>query len=327
MRKRRDIDVFSLSFLDCICCGFGAIILLFILTIGPIKKKLEDNKKNVESIVTELNESYQSLKKGGASNTAKIEQILSALEDSPELGSLQQKQVFLDKQLIVAKQLLKREKEKAKSLVKAQRKIAPPMNEFAISQPVGISTESDHIVFLIDTSGSMRNVIGVMNSIVLNKIGDILNAYPLVKGIQIIDSSGNYILPYTKKKWLPDTNEMRRKLIQALAEYRYPSISDPTPGLISVFRDFRPAENPDKKIGIYIFGDEFPKTASKVLPRIDKINPHNPSTNKRPVVINAVGFPFRLSSSPQPNHTGYKFANLMRELTYEHGGSFMVANF
>ena len=30
--KRRDVEVFSLSFMDCICCGFGAIILLMVLT-------------------------------------------------------------------------------------------------------------------------------------------------------------------------------------------------------------------------------------------------------------------------------------------------------
>ena len=30
--KRREVEVFSLSFLDCICCGFGAIILLLVLT-------------------------------------------------------------------------------------------------------------------------------------------------------------------------------------------------------------------------------------------------------------------------------------------------------
>ena len=30
--QRRDLQVFSLSFLDCICCGFGAIILLFVLS-------------------------------------------------------------------------------------------------------------------------------------------------------------------------------------------------------------------------------------------------------------------------------------------------------
>jgi hypothetical protein len=30
--KRRETEVFSLSFLDVICCGFGAIILLLVLT-------------------------------------------------------------------------------------------------------------------------------------------------------------------------------------------------------------------------------------------------------------------------------------------------------
>ncbi|HSQ86456.1 MAG TPA: hypothetical protein VLM43_17225, partial [Desulfobacterales bacterium] len=29
--KRRKLNVFSLSFIDCICCGLGAIILLFVV--------------------------------------------------------------------------------------------------------------------------------------------------------------------------------------------------------------------------------------------------------------------------------------------------------
>lgn len=31
-KSRKKIEVFSLSFLDCICCGFGAVILLFVIT-------------------------------------------------------------------------------------------------------------------------------------------------------------------------------------------------------------------------------------------------------------------------------------------------------
>src|SRR5688572_29185968 len=42
MIRRRLPQTFSLSFLDCICCGFGAIILIFVLTIGSREKvKLE----------------------------------------------------------------------------------------------------------------------------------------------------------------------------------------------------------------------------------------------------------------------------------------------
>ena len=32
MRKRREAQSSALSFMDCICCGFGAVLLLFILT-------------------------------------------------------------------------------------------------------------------------------------------------------------------------------------------------------------------------------------------------------------------------------------------------------
>ena len=35
------MEVFSLSFLDCLCCGFGAILLLFILSIGSGKAGVE----------------------------------------------------------------------------------------------------------------------------------------------------------------------------------------------------------------------------------------------------------------------------------------------
>ena len=29
LKKRRAFEVFTLSFLDCICCGFGAVVLFY----------------------------------------------------------------------------------------------------------------------------------------------------------------------------------------------------------------------------------------------------------------------------------------------------------
>ena len=37
--KRREFEVFTLSFLDCICCGFGAIILLPALAAWFVRPK------------------------------------------------------------------------------------------------------------------------------------------------------------------------------------------------------------------------------------------------------------------------------------------------
>lgn len=44
--KRRETEVFSLSFLDCICCGFGAVLLIFLLTIA---KKTDVDKADVDA--------------------------------------------------------------------------------------------------------------------------------------------------------------------------------------------------------------------------------------------------------------------------------------
>ncbi len=38
MKKRRDISVMGLSFLDVISCGFGAIVLLLVLTKADLPK-------------------------------------------------------------------------------------------------------------------------------------------------------------------------------------------------------------------------------------------------------------------------------------------------
>ena len=48
MLRRRSVEVFSLSFLDCICCGFGAIILLLVLTdVGKPDRSSRRAAKNL----------------------------------------------------------------------------------------------------------------------------------------------------------------------------------------------------------------------------------------------------------------------------------------
>ena len=49
--RRREIETGSLSFLDVICCGFGAIILLLVLTkiFEPIR--LEESHVELEGLI------------------------------------------------------------------------------------------------------------------------------------------------------------------------------------------------------------------------------------------------------------------------------------
>ena len=58
MRKksRRDVEVFSLAFLDVICCGFGAIILLLVLVKVGEPRALEAMEAEQKGLVAKLQE-------------------------------------------------------------------------------------------------------------------------------------------------------------------------------------------------------------------------------------------------------------------------------
>src|SRR5690606_10260313 len=46
--RRREMETMSLSFIDCICCGFGAVILLLVITklFEPIR--IEESRTQLE---------------------------------------------------------------------------------------------------------------------------------------------------------------------------------------------------------------------------------------------------------------------------------------
>ena len=45
MKKRRAFEVFTLSFLDCICCGFGAVVLFY--TIVQAQKGAQEILRSI----------------------------------------------------------------------------------------------------------------------------------------------------------------------------------------------------------------------------------------------------------------------------------------
>jgi uncharacterized protein (UPF0335 family) len=46
-RKRRPFEVFSMSFLDCMSCGFGAVILFFMIINAQVKETTEQDPSNL----------------------------------------------------------------------------------------------------------------------------------------------------------------------------------------------------------------------------------------------------------------------------------------
>ena len=52
--KRRSLNIFSLSFIDCICCGLGAIILLFVIVNARSAVRRDQVTQDLTSEVNQL---------------------------------------------------------------------------------------------------------------------------------------------------------------------------------------------------------------------------------------------------------------------------------
>ena len=50
-RRRRDIETQSLSFLDAISCGFGAIILLLVISKIFEPVRLEESQREIDGLL------------------------------------------------------------------------------------------------------------------------------------------------------------------------------------------------------------------------------------------------------------------------------------
>ena len=191
--------------------------------------------------------------------------------------------------------------------------------------PIGVSVDDNYLAFVLDTSGSMRDPnSGYMWPIVVSKIEDVLEVYPIVDGIQIFDADGRNIIG-GRNEWLPDSSEIRDRIKWGVRRYGVFSNSNPVPGIIKAIRTLHRPDDLEMNMGVYVFGDEFTGTADGVLRRIDQLNPEDEEGNRQ-VAINAIGFPNVIRYSFSMGQTGLKFANLMRELTYQHGGAFIAVN-
>ena len=321
MIRRRELEEIGLSFLDVICCGFGAIILLLMIIkiVEPIV--LEEPEVDLDGLVTQKRDSVHEIRGETRVLTrqvsdeerqlarelfqlARVEQELS--EVAGRFATTQdeaEEQIAVRSNYARAKQSLSDEMERLLGL------------DFTRSDNTigGITVDSEYIIFVIDTSGSMY---GYAWNLVRRKVSETLAIYPRVKGIQVMNDMGDYMFGQYAGQWIPDSDAIRRNIVQRMATWNVNSNSSPVEGIERAIRVFHAD---DKKISIYIFGDDFQgESIEKVVDRVDAMNRVD-ETGERRVRIHAVGFPVVLGT-----RTGDRFAALMRELTYRNNGTFVA---
>ncbi|MGB0409471.1 MAG: hypothetical protein ACPGIC_05680 [Opitutales bacterium] len=322
MIKRRRIEVFSLSFLDCLCCGFGAILLLFILTIGsgPHGVESEIDAPTLQAMREELSR----LESDVAEKMAILEAAMNSRDLSQERARLQS--LIQEFESTLAN--LRQDYESRRANLSRAQQAAAEANRLLQSfkhedlTPIGLPADATHVAFVIDTSGSMRNQLTQqLHFGVTEQIRELLDSLPKVGSIQFLDTSGNYILGGRRGFWLPDTPGLRQQAIRQILNYPTLSVSDPEPGVRRSIRDLYPQLKANESMSVYVVGDDFRGSTQGFLHKLDRLNRRDPSTGKRPVSISAIGFPTIINpfqiGAPQGNA---RFANIMREIAQAHDG-------
>lgn len=323
MIKRRRIEVFNLSFLDCLCCGFGAILLLFILSIGtgPHGVESEVDVPTLES----MRERLARLEADIAQKTFRIQASRQSETKTQERGRINS---LIQELKSTLADLQQEYKGRQANMSRAQQEAAEANRllrnfQFEDLPPIGLPADATHVAFVIDTSGSMRNQLtSQLHFGVIEQLRELLDSLPEVRSVQFLDSSGNYMLGGRAGYWLPDTPGLRQQAFQQILRYPVASVSDPTPGLRRSLRDLKPRlTSADDRMSLYVIGDDFRGSTQSLLVKLDRLNPRDPQTQKRSVSISAVGFPtltnpFQIGM-PQGNA---RYANIMREIAEAHDG-------
>ncbi len=321
-RERRGVEEFSVSFLDVICCGFGAIILLLMITKTLEPVLLERSNVNLEGQVQQREQALFEIR-GKIDELRRQLQLAEASLDSrlTELDALQRELSRIlgefdnlsDEQQEVSTENLKLAAAKQSLTDEMQRLLGLDFKRQS-GLVGGITVDSEYIIFVIDTSGSMQSVAWPQ---VVRKVSETLSIYPRVKGIQVMNDMGDYMFSRYQGQWIEDTPALRGSIISTLQTWAPFSNSSPVEGITEAINTYY---DPDKRISIYVFGDDYTgNSVEEVVEAVDRVNLADDSGRRR-VRIHAVGFPVYLE---RPNARVYRFAALMRELAYRNDGTFV----
>jgi hypothetical protein len=324
-RKKRNFEIFSLSFLDVVSCGFGAIVLL--LVIVKISEPLVVEKANADlaSGISRLIDEQENLEKSSTDLSSELtersrqkqvleERIASLQRENRALKQQQQAAlVTRASHEVIVKRLYQARQDLTEEMERLQQTKQPKKFNSVIG---GVPVDSEYIIFVIDTSGSMQQFAW---GAVRKKMQEILRIYPQVKGIQVMNDMGDYMFSQYGGKWIKDTPARRKAILQRLTNWMPFSNSSPVEGISAAIKRFY---SNDKKISIYILGDDFSRgSIQSVVDTINNIN-RSQADGSRRVRIHAVGFPV-LFRQPGAELNIARFAALMRRLAEDNDGSFV----
>lgn len=323
--RRRETEIFTLSFLDCICCGFGAVILLLVLSNAGEPPIIEHTSKALKAQVDKLQEELFELRgETDVLNRQLHGRVQQLSAEQARLARLQGDLSAIHGQYQSSKQDADFTNKEESELVAAYQKLTAEMQRLLAQntrratreQIGGIPVDSEYIIFVIDTSPSMTEFHW---NVAERTLREILDIYPKVKGLQILNDQGKYMFSTGRGRWIDDSAALRSQIVARFPTWKPYSMSSPVAGIEEAIREYWSA---NKRISIYVFGDDFTGTSIQdVVDEVDRLN--RTANGVRRVRIHAIGFP---TSDDVSVSASMRYGALMRALCQTNGGSFVGLN-
>jgi len=309
-RSRGSIEIFTLSFLDIISSAFAAVVLLVLLS-KPMSDSGSINTAETEELLRAVMAAQGSVSKA----TQELNEKRNELARLKQINAQIQSSELKNKQSLTNanKELERLQSElTGLSIVHTSIQNAAIRARSSIKRDVevgGIPVDSDYIIFIVDTSGSMQSIWPRVSKEVIN----VLKIHPRVKGFQIMNDNGIHLISSYSGQWINDTPQRRQSVMNVFDVWKSASNSSPVEGIEVALKRYAKA---NISLSIYIFGDDYSGSSyDDVIQTIDEMN-SNKSTGKRLAKIHAVGF--------ISNYTTNRFSILMREVTKRNGGTFLA---
>lgn len=340
MKTRRGTPEFSISFLDVICCGFGAVILLLMITKTVQPQILERSTIVADGRVADLTEQLFEIR--GETTVlnrdlkAKQEQIseyrerIAILQGAVastrsrynSLETTRNSNSIIEQELSIAMQELSSEQ------TRLQAKAREPKNQLI----GGIPVDSEYIVFVIDTSGSMAQ----MWDRVLQEVTNTLKIHPAVKGMQFVNGEFDHLFPSSVGKMLEDTERERQKIF---ARLKFPWAQDRSRLVRGITESVGLYGGSSEQVSIYVFADDLApnnimgRGRANYVDALKEIRQQNRSrsgSGRLKTRIHFVAFPLAVSSwinQPGVRERRADFINFARALTTQNDGTLVTLTY
>ena len=314
MRKPRSYgEVFGMAFLDVITCAFGAIVALLLISKpappdagGAVPTPVQGREiEQAEALVVRLRSRWEALRTTLAEAAQRRPTPVETPGEDPALDEAIQAAGRKLEQLQQENQGLERVRE---SLRRATLRARTPVSE-RDPEVGGIPVDSEYVIFIVDTSGSMQSIWDQ----VMDVMDKVLDIHPKVRGFQVLNDNGDYLIRGYRGKWIPDTPRRRKSILEAVRVWGAFSNSSPVEGLRTALRTYARRK---EKTAIYIFGDDYTGSSyDQVIETLRELNVDR-KTGKGRVRVHAVGF---VSA-----HSTERYATLMRAVTRHNDGTFLA---